>query len=122
MASSDAYELVEEPVEVEQVETAYRRIVTRQPAPGTVELLATLRRNEPRSMSNELPVLWDRAEGYQVSDPWGNTWLDFTSGIFVANVGHAHPRVRAAIREMVDAPLLHNYSFPTAIRERLTAK
>src|SRR3954453_13429925 len=122
MARSDAYELVEQPVDVAPVETSYRRIVTPQPAPGTAELLAQLRRHEPRSMSNELPVLWDRAEGFQVSDPWGNTWLDFTSGIFVANTGHAHPRVRDAIRAMVDAPLLHSYSFPTQIRERLTAK
>jgi 4-aminobutyrate aminotransferase / (S)-3-amino-2-methylpropionate transaminase / 5-aminovalerate transaminase len=122
MARADAYDLVQTPVDVPPVETRWRRIVTQQPAPGTVEALAELRGHEPRSMSNELPVLWDRAEGFQVSDPWGNTWLDFTSGIFVANTGHAHPRVREAIRAMVDAPLLHSYSFPTAVRERLTAK
>src|SRR3954452_9662991 len=110
MARADAYDLAQTPVDVPPVETRWRRIATQQPAPGTAELLAQLRRHEPRSMSNELSVLWDRAEGFQVSDPWGNTWLDFTSGIFVANTGHAHPRVRYAIRAMGDAPLLHSES------------
>jgi 4-aminobutyrate aminotransferase/(S)-3-amino-2-methylpropionate transaminase len=73
-------------------------------------------------MSLELPVAWDRASGFQVEDSAGNRWLDFTSGIFVANVGHAHPRVREAIVEMAQRPLLHSYSFPTEVRARLVEK
>lgn len=121
MATS-AYELSMQPVEVPQIETAHRKIVTAQPAPGTVEVIEELRRNEPNSMSVELPVMWERAEGFQVSDPWGNTWLDFTSGIFVANTGHGHPRVVAAMRRMLEAPLLHSYMFPSEVRRELVAK
>lgn len=116
------YEFASQPVDVPSVETAFRRIVTPQPAPGAIELLQRLRAREPESMSLELPVVWHRAEGFQVEDPWGNRWLDFTSGIFVANVGHSHPRVREAVRSMVERPLLHNYSFPTEIRARLVEK
>jgi 4-aminobutyrate aminotransferase-like enzyme len=116
------YAFTLEPVEVPPVETAYRQIRTAQPAPGTVELLRRLRAAEPESMTLELPVRWERASGFQVEDGYGNRWLDFTSGIFVANVGHAHPRVRQAIVEMAERPLLHSYSFPTEVRARLVEK
>jgi 4-aminobutyrate aminotransferase-like enzyme len=116
------YEFAWEPVDVPPVQTAYRRIRTPQPPPGTVDLLRRLRRAEPESMSLELPVAWDRASGFQVEDAYGNRWLDFTSGIFVANVGHAHPWVREAIVEMAERPLLHSYSFPTEVRARLVEK
>ena len=67
-------------------------------------------------MHGQLPVVWDRAEGFQVHDAWGNTWIDFTSTIFVANAGHANPRIVEAIRAVLDKPLLHTYTF--ASRER----
>ncbi len=117
-----SYEFAMEPVEVAPVETAYRRIVTPQPPPGTVELLQRLRRHEPASMTLELPVAWERASGFQVEDPFGNRWLDFTSGIFVANTGHGHPRVRAAIAALTERPLLHSYSFPTEVRAQLVER
>ena len=114
-----SYEFTLEPVEVPPVDTSYRRIVTPQPPPGAADLLRRLRRHEPASMTSELPVAWDRASEFHVEDAWGNRWLDFTSGIFVANVGHGHPRVRAAIAEMSERPLLHAYMFPTEVRARL---
>lgn len=43
----------------------------------------------------------DRALGCTVWDTEGRAYLDLTSGIAVANVGHAHPAVVAAVREMV---------------------
>src|SRR5690349_1924582 len=122
MANRSGYEIAQAPVEVPRVETAYRRIVTAQPAPGSTELIAALRQLEPSSMTTELPVRWHAASGFQVEDGFGNRWLDFTSGIFVANAGHAHPRVTAAIREAVDRPLLHAYSFATDVRRELLAK
>jgi 4-aminobutyrate aminotransferase-like enzyme len=39
-------------------------------------------------MQGQPPILWDRAEGFQVHDRWGNTWLDWSSGVLVANAGH----------------------------------
>lgn len=117
-----AYEFAMEPVEVETVATRWRRIVTPQPAPGAVETIERARRHEPLSMSLELPVVWDRAEGVAVEDAWGNRWLDFTSGIFVANAGHAHPRVKAAIADAVDRSLLHHYSYVSDLRARLVEK
>ncbi len=120
---SSGYPFSLEPLQVPPVETAYRRIATELPAPDSVPLLHRLLRCEPRSMAiDQLPVVWDRAEGFQVSDAYGNRWIDFTSGIFVANVGHGHPAVVAAVRGMLDRPLLHNYCFPSEIRGAFVEK
>ncbi len=111
-----------EPVPVPRVATKHRRIVTAIPAPGSIPVLKELDRYEPRSLHHELPVVWDRAEGYQVFDAYGNCWIDFTSGIFVTNAGHAHPDIRRAITEQINRKLLHNYTFPSEIRARLARK
>jgi 4-aminobutyrate aminotransferase / (S)-3-amino-2-methylpropionate transaminase / 5-aminovalerate transaminase len=112
-----------DPVDVPPLETSHRRISTPLPVPESLPILRTLQRFEPRSMAiDQLPVVWDRAEGYQVRDAWGNCWIDFTSGIFVANIGHGHPRVLDAIRKMLERPLLHNYYFPSEIRAAFVSK
>jgi 4-aminobutyrate aminotransferase-like enzyme len=46
-------------------------------------------------------------------------WLDWTSGVVVANAGHSPAEMRAAIREQVDQGLIHNYCFPNAERAAL---
>jgi 4-aminobutyrate aminotransferase/diaminobutyrate-pyruvate transaminase/4-aminobutyrate aminotransferase/(S)-3-amino-2-methylpropionate transaminase len=108
------------PVSVPRVETRHRSIVTPQPPPQALPLLKELSRYEPASMTwDQLPVVWDRAEGHTVSDAWGNRWIDFTSGIFVTNTGHAHPRVVEAMRAQLDGKLVHSYYFPTAVRAKL---
>lgn len=42
------------------------------------------------------------AEGCTIIDSSGRRYLDFTSGIGVANIGHRHPAVLSAIREQLD--------------------
>jgi 4-aminobutyrate aminotransferase/(S)-3-amino-2-methylpropionate transaminase len=106
-----------EPQTVPGVDTAYRRIVTPIPVPESLPLLERLYATESHSMHGQMPVVWDRAEGFQVFDPWGNCWLDFTSTIFVANAGHGNPRIIEALRRCLDKPLLHTYTYAT--RERI---
>jgi 4-aminobutyrate aminotransferase/diaminobutyrate-pyruvate transaminase/4-aminobutyrate aminotransferase/(S)-3-amino-2-methylpropionate transaminase len=101
------------------VKTEFRRIHTSIPAPESVPLLESLSRDEPRSMRGQPPVFWDRAEGFQVHDPWGNTWIDWSSGVLVANAGHGRPEIAKAICEQAEKALLHNYCFPSEIRSRL---
>ena len=105
-----------EPRDVPAVETRYRRIATQIPVPESLETLETLRKNEPRSMGGQPPVVWDRAEGVQVHDRWGNTWLDFSSGVLVTNAGHCHPKIQQAVRAQTDHGLLHHYCFPAQPR------
>lgn len=109
------------PQDVPRVETAHRRIVTPIPPPQAVEVMARIARYESSSALEQLPVVWDRAEGYRIFDPWGNAWIDFTSTIFVANSGHAHPHMVQALHDQ-GARLLHSYCYPTEIRARYLEK
>jgi 4-aminobutyrate aminotransferase/diaminobutyrate-pyruvate transaminase/4-aminobutyrate aminotransferase/(S)-3-amino-2-methylpropionate transaminase len=86
------------------------------------EIVETLARYEPRALTGFTPVVWDRAEGYRVFDIEGNCWIDFTSAIILANVGHAHERIRRAIQAQIESRLLHSYCFPTEIRALLVQK
>ena len=114
-----------EPTVVGTVDTEYRTIRTAIPAPGTRDLLERLERCEARSMQGQLPLVWDRAEDASVYDAAGNRWIDCTSAIFLANVGHSNPRVLAAIRDATERPLLSCYAYANEIRityqERLVA-
>jgi len=49
------------------------------------------------------PLVVKRAEGSVIEDVDGNTYIDFTCGVSVLNVGHGHPLVTSAIKEQVDA-------------------
>ena len=104
------------PRKVPTVQTKYRRIVTEIPVPESIPILQKLRRFEPISMGGQPPVLWDRAEGIQVYDRWGNMWLDWSSGVLVTNAGHCHPKIRQAIIDQAEHGLLHNYCFPSELR------
>jgi len=104
------------PLDVPKVNTKYRRIQTKIPVPESLELFQRLQRVESRSMHGQMPVVWDRAEGFQIYDPYGNCWIDFTSTIFVTNTGHANPSVIAAIQKQLNQKLLHSYTFAHQIR------
>lgn len=94
-----------------QVSSRWRRLITSIPVPQSLPFLAELEKVEARSMQGMPPVLWDEAEGFLVRDPFGNQWIDLTSGIVTANAGHAHPRIAAAIIRQVQSKLLFSYSF-----------
>jgi 4-aminobutyrate aminotransferase/diaminobutyrate-pyruvate transaminase/4-aminobutyrate aminotransferase/(S)-3-amino-2-methylpropionate transaminase len=108
------------PRKVPVVHTKYRDIVTEIPVPESLPILEKLRKYEPRSMGGQPPVVWDRAEGFQVFDAWGNRWLDWSSGVLVTNAGHNHPKIRDAIINQATHGLIHNYCFPSKERALLT--
>jgi 4-aminobutyrate aminotransferase len=45
---------------------------------------------------------WSHGEGHRLVDTDGRRYLDFANGIAVTALGHAHPRVTAAIHAQVD--------------------
>lgn len=104
------------------VNSRWRRIVTPIPAPQSVPMLERLRASEPRSMAGMPPILWHDAQGFLVRDPFGNQWIDLTSGIVQANAGHSHPRILAAIRRATGQRLLATYAFASEARLRLLEK
>ena len=110
------------PKETQRVETKYRRIVTKFPVPESLPVLEKLRRYEPVSMRGQPPVVWDRAEGFQVFDAHGNAWMDWSSGVLVTSAGHGRSQIVDAITRQAQKRLLHNYCFPSEIRAKLVEK
>lgn len=116
------YNFSETPLRVSLVNSKYRRIKTKIPPPGLVSILKGLKKYESRSMHGQLPVAWDKAEGFQVFDKYGNRWIDFTSTIFVANSGHSNPEIIKAIKKQLDQKLIHTYTFASKIRLKFLEK
>jgi 4-aminobutyrate aminotransferase/(S)-3-amino-2-methylpropionate transaminase len=108
------------PVAVPLVETKYRSIRTRIPVPESLPLFESLRQTEPPSMSGQPPIIWDKAEGCIVSDPWGNRWIDWSSGVLITNAGHGRSEIRDALRDVIDRGLLASYVFVHERRAHLT--
>ena len=79
-----------EPINVDKVSTKYRTIKTQLPVPESIPDIEKMYSLESRAMHGQVPIIWDKAEGFQIFDKWGNIWLDFTSTIFVANSGHSN--------------------------------
>ena len=117
-----SYQFNFNPVKVKKIETSNRFINTPIPAPGTKEIFDRLNLVESRSMHGQLPIIWDKAEGFKVFDIAGNCWIDFTSTIFVANVGHSNPNVSNSIRKTLDNPLFSCYAYSNSIRAEYLEK
>ncbi len=116
------YTFSREPKTVALVETKYRKIATQIPATGTKEIIARLEKTESRSMQGQFPIIWDKAEDFSVYDIAGNKWIDFTSTIFVANIGHGNKRVSTAIKEVLDKPLVSTYAYMSEVRVKYLEK
>ena len=110
------------PRRVPRVETQFRRIVTDFPAPQSLAVLNRLQAYEPVAMRGQPPVVWHRAEGFQVYDAWGNQWIDWSSGVLIANAGHGRKEIAEAIRQQASTHLLTNYCFPSEIRSRVVER
>jgi 4-aminobutyrate aminotransferase/(S)-3-amino-2-methylpropionate transaminase len=110
------------PKPIASVDTPFRKMVTDWPVPQSLPTLETLRTVEPRAMGGQPPVVWDHAEGFQVYDEWGNCWVDWSSGVLVANVGHGRQEIIDAITKQANHKLLTNYCFPSAIRAELVQR
>ena len=66
---------------------------------------------------------WSHGEGHRLFDTDGRPYLDFANGIAVTALGHAHPRVTAAIHAQVDRLIgpINAIGFTAPICELATA-
>lgn len=106
-----SYNFSRTPAKVSTVNTKHRSINSPIPALGTKEVIEKLEKVESRSMQGQLPIVWAKAEGFNVYDIAHNKFIDFTSTIFVANVGHSHPKIKKAILKVLDKSLLSTYAY-----------
>jgi 4-aminobutyrate aminotransferase/(S)-3-amino-2-methylpropionate transaminase len=110
------------PQAVSPVQTRYRRIVTEVPVPESLPVLERLQRYEPLAMRGQPPVVWDKADGFQVYDAFGNCWIDWSSGVLITNAGHGRQPIIDAIIRQASSGLLTNYGFASEIRSRLVER
>lgn len=108
------------PQKCKKILTTHRKITTDIPSPETIETLRMCAINEPNSMNDQLPIVWESAKDFYVYDCSGNKWIDFTSSIFVTNVGHSNDKVKNAIQRGLDKNLINSYYYPTKERVEFT--
>ncbi|NOY97226.1 MAG: aminotransferase class III-fold pyridoxal phosphate-dependent enzyme, partial [Chlorobi bacterium] len=109
-----------QPVKVPKVNTKFRTIITKLPVPESLRIFESLSESEPVSMMGQPPVVWDRAEGFQVYDQWGNKWLDWSSGVLITNAGHGRKEIINGLNEVINNHLLATYVFVHKKRAELT--
>ena len=116
------YKFSRKPINVPKVNTKNRIINTAIPAPGIEKSLRLLEQYESRSMQGQIPIIWDKAEDFNIYDKHGNKWIDFTSTIFVSNVGHGNKNVCKAVNKVLEKPLIHSYAYVNEERVRYHKK
>ena len=69
-------------------------------------------------MQGQLPIVWKSAEGHSLFDIAGNKFIDFTSTIFVTNIGHSNTVLIKNLKRALDKKLLHSYAYLNSSREK----
>lgn len=67
------------------------------------------------------PVAFESGKGCTLRDVDGNTYIDFSSGIYVTTLGHCHPKVTQAVQEWA-GKLMNAHDFSTPIKAKLLEK
>ncbi|MHB8071030.1 MAG: acetyl ornithine aminotransferase family protein [Candidatus Cryosericum sp.] len=80
----------------------YIDLKTAIPGPVGMEWYARDRASISPSYVRPYVLVADHAEGMEVTDVDGNTYLDFTAGVAVNSTGHRHPEVVKAIKDQAD--------------------
>jgi 4-aminobutyrate aminotransferase len=75
------------------------RIRTSLPGPKAKKILERDRKVITPAYTRGYPLVIERGEGSYVIDPDGNRFLDFTAGVAVNALGHAHPEIVKAISD-----------------------
>lgn len=67
------------------------------------------------------PVCFEKGFGVTLTDVDGNTYIDFSSGIYVTTLGHCHPKITEAVQRAA-ATLMNCHDFTTPVKVRLLEK
>lgn len=96
-------------------------IVTKLPGPKSLALQRLSEDYEPATFAHgQVPFGFRRGDGVFVEDVDGNTFLDFTSGVLVANIGHGRKTVMDRIAQMArDQEITNSYNYLNPYRPAL---
>ncbi|WP_067036018.1 aspartate aminotransferase family protein [Allomuricauda sp. CP2A] len=73
------------------------------------------------SQVKQFPVAFQKGYGITLTDVDNNRYLDFSSGIYVASLGHSHPKVSEAVSKWANR-LMNCHDFATPVKEKLLEK
>ena len=104
------------------IKTKNRHIFKKVPAVGTSALMSRLSKIESRSMHGQMPIAWKKASGHNIFDISNNKFIDFTSTIFVTNIGHSNKRLIKYLKKCINEELLHSYAYINEVREKYIKK
>jgi len=69
----------------------------------------------------QFPVVFERGQGNTITDVDGNTYIDFSAGIYCNSTGHCHPKVVERTQQMV-GQLMNCHDFTTPVKARFLEK
>jgi 4-aminobutyrate aminotransferase-like enzyme len=98
-------------------------MVTESPGPKSAALHARATEHI-KGLSSQVklhPVCFERGFGVTLTDVDGNTYLDFSSGIYVASLGHCHPKISEAVAKAAHT-LMNCHDFTTPVKAELLEK
>ena len=76
-----------------------------------------------RSYPRKLPLAIAKAKGSWVTDVEGNEYLDFLAGAGTLALGHNHPQIISAMKEVLDSGLpLHTLDLTTPMKDAFSAE
>jgi len=67
------------------------------------------------------PVSFESGHGVTLTDADGNKYIDFSSGIYVTNLGHCHPKVVEYVQKHT-AQLMNCHDFTTEVKAQFLEK
>ncbi|MEA4889611.1 MAG: aspartate aminotransferase family protein [Clostridiaceae bacterium] len=67
------------------------------------------------------PVAFESGKGCTLTDVDGNTFIDFSSGIYVTGLGHCHPKISEAVAKYANQ-LMNCHDFTTPVKMQLLEK
>ena len=95
------------------------------PAPGPLSVEWHARASQyMKGYSSQVrlfPVAFESGSGVTLTDVDGNTYLDFSSGIYVTSLGHCHPKISEATAHAAKT-LMNCHDFTTPIKTKLLEK
>ncbi len=102
---------------------AVPRLVVTPPGPRSREMHERAARYMKgySSQVRLFPVSFESGHGCTLTDVDGNTYIDFSSGIYVTGLGHCHPKVTEAVQKAA-GQLMNCHDFTTPIKMRLLEK
>ena len=77
---------------------------------------------EPPSMVPPLDIYWKKAKGAYIWDNKGKKYIDFTSSIFVTSIGHGNNHFKNKIKEVLNSPISHSYTYYNKFRQEYVQK